>query len=82
MLDARPFKILFQKKLFSQADAVDRDWLSLLSHGSRDMASRYAVFAFLAGFWRQDYRSKLARFNATQPISPLGKRPPASVGRD
>jgi hypothetical protein len=32
----------------------------MLKEGSRDLASRHAVFSFLAGFWRQDYTSKLA----------------------
>ena len=49
-----------QRKLFSAPDAVDREWLSLLHAGSRDMASRHAVFAFLAGFWRRDYRPQLS----------------------
>ena len=35
------------------------EWLTMLHEGSRDMNSRYAVFSFLAGFWRQDYESAM-----------------------
>ena len=48
------------RQLFATADAVDAEWLAMLKEGSRDLASRHAVFSFLAGFWRQDYTSKLA----------------------
>lgn len=54
------------KQLFENpADVSDR-WLTMLDKGSRDMDSRYAVFSFLAGFWRQDYSSAIARIQ--QPV--------------
>ena len=76
-----------QRKLFSAPEAVDREWLSLLHRGSRDMASRHAVFAFLAGFWRQDYRPQLSTLaqptyvtfgDAASSISRTGQVEPAS----
>lgn len=48
------------RQLFDQADAVDAEWLAMLKQGAADLASRHAVFSFLAGFWRQDYTAKLA----------------------
>ncbi len=33
--------------------------------GAKDLKTRYAVFAFLAGFWRKDYRQDLANMNQT-----------------
>ncbi|BAZ15366.1 hypothetical protein NIES4071_72380 [Calothrix sp. NIES-4071] len=48
------------KRLFASSDKVDADWLNTLRKGAENMASRYAVFSFLAGFWRQDYRSRVA----------------------
>ena len=55
-----------QKQLFEKAAGVTDDWLEMLDEGSRDMASRYAVFSFLAGFWRQDYAEAIARIQ--QPV--------------
>ncbi|MEM8715892.1 MAG: alpha/beta hydrolase [Cyanobacteria bacterium P01_G01_bin.4] len=76
-----------QQKLFAEPGAVDREWLSLLHAGSRDMASRHAVFAFLAGFWRQDYRPQLSSLSqptfvtfgdSASSISRTGQVEPAS----
>ncbi|BDA67282.1 hypothetical protein CAL7716_014480 [Calothrix sp. PCC 7716] len=47
------------KRLFASRDKVDSEWLNTLQKGASNMASRYAVFSFLAGFWRQDYRSRV-----------------------
>ncbi|WP_072620869.1 alpha/beta fold hydrolase [Spirulina major] len=49
-----------ERQLFGTAADVDQDWLDCLHRGSRQMASRHAVFAFLAGFWRQDYGDAIA----------------------
>lgn len=48
------------RQLFATADGVDEEWLALLQEGAKNPASRHAVFAFLAGFWRQDYTAKMA----------------------
>ena len=48
------------KQLFGEAEAIDDEWLDFLQAGAQDLASRYAVFSFLAGFWREDYRQAIA----------------------
>ena len=55
-----------ERQLFEQAEDVSDDWLTMLHKGSRNMDSRYAVFSFLAGFWRQDYSGAIARIQ--QPV--------------
>ena len=59
-------KSFSERQLFDQADDVTQEWLTMLKDGSRDMATRYAVFSFLAGFWRQDYGDAIASIQ--QPI--------------
>ncbi|MEA5466651.1 alpha/beta fold hydrolase [Leptothoe sp. PORK10 BA2] len=49
-----------QRQLFARSEDVTEAWLAMLDQGSRDMATRYAVFSFLAGFWRQDYGAAIA----------------------
>ena len=44
------------KQLFGDAQQVDQNWLDSLSQAAKNNQSRYAVFSFLAGFWREDYR--------------------------
>ena len=44
------------RQLFANAEQVDNQWLEMLVKGATDPASRHAVFSFLAGFWRQNYR--------------------------
>jgi len=53
------------RQLFANADLVDAKWLDMLVKGAANPASRYAVFSFLAGFWRQNYREAIAAI--TQP---------------
>ena len=53
------------RQLFADAKQVDDEWLQMLVQGATDVASRYAVFSFLAGFWRQDYGQAIAAI--TQP---------------
>lgn len=55
-----------ERQLFERAEDVSEAWLSMLHEGSREMASRYAVFSFLAGFWRQDYAEAIAQIQ--QPV--------------
>ncbi len=55
-----------ERQLFEQPDGVTDDWLSMLKAGAKNMNSRYAVFSFLAGFWRQDYAAAIARIQ--QPV--------------
>ncbi len=46
-------------QLFGSEDAVDAEWLNSLVLGAENTTSRYAVFSFLAGFWRQNYAKNL-----------------------
>ncbi|MEL6261603.1 MAG: alpha/beta hydrolase [Cyanobacteria bacterium J06626_6] len=59
-------KSFSERQLFERPEDVTDDWLKMLAVGSRDMDSRYAVFSFLAGFWRQDYAGAIARIQ--QPV--------------
>ncbi len=43
------------RQLFANSNDVDSEWLNMLQAGAKNTASRYAVFSFLAGFWRKDY---------------------------
>ena len=52
-----------QRQLFEHAEDVTDGWLAMLQAGSQEMASRYAVFSFLAGFWRQDYAVAIAHIH-------------------
>ena len=52
------------RQLFADAEEVDHQWLDELIKGASDLQSRYAVFSFLAGFWREDYAADIA--NITQ----------------
>ncbi|MGB3531978.1 MAG: alpha/beta hydrolase [Microcoleaceae cyanobacterium] len=53
------------RQLFAEEIDVDQNWLDFLEKGAKDAYSRYAVFSFLAGFWRKDYTADMA--NITQP---------------
>ena len=59
-------KSFSERQLFEKPEDVSDAWLAMLHEGSREMASRYAVFSFLAGFWRQDYADAIARIQ--QPV--------------
>ncbi|HEY9635646.1 MAG TPA: alpha/beta hydrolase [Coleofasciculaceae cyanobacterium] len=48
-----------QRQLFADDSEVDAQWLETLLVGAANPASRYAVFSFLAGFWRQNYEEAL-----------------------
>lgn len=52
------------RQLFANREDVDGEWLMMLRLGSVDLASRFAVYSFLAGFWRKDYRNAIANINA------------------
>ncbi|MEA5596432.1 alpha/beta fold hydrolase [Rivularia sp. UHCC 0363] len=47
------------KQLFDSKVDVDDEWLDTLREGAKNLASRYAVFSFLAGFWRKDYQKDI-----------------------
>lgn len=61
------------RQLFADESAVDDEWLEALEKGAVNLASRYAVFSFLADFWRQDYEAALTTIS--QPaLVVFGKR--------
>ena len=47
------------KELFASPTAVDQEWIAMLRRESADPVTRWAVFAFLAGFWRGNYHQQL-----------------------
>lgn len=51
------------RQLFAEEKQVDTEWLNMLKFGAKDMASRYAVFAFLARFWQQGYEQAITKIN-------------------
>ncbi|MDE5097859.1 MAG: alpha/beta hydrolase [Trichodesmium sp. St16_bin4-tuft] len=60
----RKFLESFSKKqLFANANQVDKEWLDTLEKGAKNPQSKYAVFSFLAGFWRQDFSQAISEIN-------------------
>ena len=72
-------KSFSERQLFDQSDYVTDEWLAMLNAGSRDMATRYAVFSFLAGFWRQDYRGAIASIQ--QPVLVIMGKTASTIDR-
>ena len=68
-----------ERQLFDRAEDVTEEWLTMLDAGSRDMATRYAVFSFLAGFWRQDYGAAIAAIQ--QPILVIMGKTASTIDR-
>lgn len=68
-----------ERQLFDRAEDVTDGWLKMLDEGAADMASRYAVFSFLAGFWRQDYAGAIARIQ--QPVLVVMGEDASSIDR-
>ncbi|MEP0868574.1 alpha/beta hydrolase [Trichocoleus desertorum AS-A10] len=67
------------KQLFDRAEAVDQEWVDMLVRGAQDPASRHAVFAFLAGFWRQNYEQAIA--STQQPTLVVVGETASSISR-
>ena len=68
------------RQLFANPDQVDSQWLQMLKDGSQSLASRYAVFSFLAGFWREDYSQAIA--SISQPTLVVMGEKASSINRD
>ncbi|HEY9639772.1 MAG TPA: alpha/beta fold hydrolase [Coleofasciculaceae cyanobacterium] len=51
------------RQLFAEAGAVDEEWLKTLVAGAAAPASRYAVYSFLAGFWRRNWEEAIAHLH-------------------
>jgi pimeloyl-ACP methyl ester carboxylesterase len=57
----KAFLASFSKKnLFADPDLVDDAYLDVCVAGARDADPRHAVFSFVSGTWRRDYRKLLA----------------------
>ena len=68
------------RQLFADAKQVDRNWLDELTKGARNTQSRYAVFSFLAGFWREDYASAISQIE--QPTLVVFGQQTSSISRE
>ncbi len=68
------------KQLFAQEKDVDDQWLDMLEKGGLNPKNRYAVFSFLAGFWRKDY-TKLMKTMEQKTLLLMGKEA-TSVSKD
>jgi pimeloyl-ACP methyl ester carboxylesterase len=76
----RGFLLAFSRKnLFADADTVDEEWLETLRQGSRAMETRWAVYSFLAGFWRRDWEPQLTRL--CLPLLVVFGRSATGIGR-
>ncbi|GAB4346560.1 MAG: alpha/beta hydrolase [Cyanophyceae cyanobacterium] len=67
------------KQLFATAEAVDDEWLDTLDRGAADLASRYAVFAFLSQAWKRGYGPAIAQLE--EPVLALFGRTASSISR-
>ena len=67
------------KNLFARSEDVDHEWLETLEEGSRTMDSRWAVFSFLAGFWRRDWEPQLTGLRL--PLLIVFGRSATGIGR-
>ena len=68
------------RQLFAKAEQVDRYWLDELTAGAKKPQSRYAVFSFLAGFWREDYASAISQIE--QPTLVVFGEQSSSISRE
>ncbi|MBR8829043.1 MAG: alpha/beta hydrolase [Gomphosphaeria aponina SAG 52.96 = DSM 107014] len=67
------------RQLFADAETVDNQWLDELEKGAVNPKSRYAVFSFLAGFWRKDYAESMGKI--TQPTLVLIGEKASNISR-
>lgn len=68
------------KQLFGDAEQVDQNWLDILTEAALNNQSRYAVFSFLAGFWREDYTDAIASIQ--QPTLVIFGNQASSISRE
>ena len=72
-------KSFSKKNLFAQPEAVDEEWLQALNEGSRNMSTRWAVYSFLAGFWRRNWVPQLS--SLTLPLQVVFGGSARGIGR-
>jgi pimeloyl-ACP methyl ester carboxylesterase len=68
------------RQLFADDSSVDAEWLDTLEAGAKNPASRYAVFSFLAGFWRENYKEAIAAIS--QPTLVVVGDTASSISRE
>ncbi len=68
------------RRLFAEEQDVDAQWLDTLESGATDLQSRYAVFSFLAGFWRENYETAIKQIK--QPTLVLFGNEASSIGKE
>ncbi len=68
------------RQLFADPTQVDSRWLESLLEGAKDLQSRYAVFSFLAGFWREDYTAAIESIK--QPTLVVWGEKTSSISRE
>ena len=68
------------RQLFAKATQVDENWLDKLTQGAKNSQSRFAVFSFLAGFWREDYTSAISQIE--QPTLVVFGEQASSISRE
>ena len=73
-------KSFSERQLFADADKVNARWLDSLEEGAKDLKSRYAVFSFLAGFWREDYAADIAKIE--QPTLIVWGKQTSSISKE
>ncbi|WJI27421.1 alpha/beta hydrolase [Thermosynechococcus sp. B3] len=67
-------------QLFAKPEDVDDEWLKMLAAGCADLESRHAVYSFLSGFWRRDYREKMQQTG--QPVLVVMGDQASSISRE
>lgn len=68
-----------QRQLFAESSDIDAQWLDTLENGAVNLDSRHAVFSFLAGFWRQDYKDAIT--STTQPTLVVVGKQASSISK-
>lgn len=69
-----------ERQLFAESSKIDALWLDTLEKGAVNPDSRYAVFSFLAGFWREDYQDAIA--SIAQPTLVVVGNQASSISRE
>ncbi len=68
------------RQLFAKAEDADDFWLDSLQKGATNLDSRYAVFSFLAGFWRRNYQQAIE--SVIQPTSVIIGETATSISKE
>lgn len=68
-----------ERQLFAESSQIDAQWLDTLEQGAVNPDSRYAVFSFLAGFWRDNYEDAIA--SISQPTLVVVGEKASSISR-